>query len=41
MIPAAALYVHSATASAIYLSVIFAASVWNGATFYVEVFGRK
>jgi hypothetical protein len=41
MIPAAALFIHSARASNVFLVVIFAVSAWNGATFYVEVFGRK
>ena len=41
MIPPAVLFVHSANASYVFLVVIFAVSAWNGATFYVEVFGRK
>ena len=41
MIPPATLLVHSAKASYVFLVVIFAVSAWNGATFYVEVFGRK
>lgn len=41
MIPAATLFIHSATATYIALTTIFLVSVWNGATFYVEVFGRK
>jgi len=41
MIPAAALFINSARASNVFLVVIFAVSAWNGASFYVEVFGRK
>lgn len=41
MLPAAALFINSARASHVFLVVIFAVSAWNGATFYVEVFGRK
>jgi len=41
MIPPATLFIHSAQASYVFLIVIFAVSAWNGATFYVEVFGRK
>ncbi|ODN83435.1 hypothetical protein, variant [Cryptococcus amylolentus CBS 6039] len=41
MIPPAALLIHSANASYIFIVLIFAASTWNGASFYVEVFGRK
>ena len=31
----------SRISSAVYLLVIFSVSVWNGAGFYIEVFGRK
>ncbi|KAK8869577.1 hypothetical protein IAR55_000144 [Kwoniella newhampshirensis] len=41
MIPPAALYIHSPRSSSVFLITIFAVSVWNGASFYVEVFGRK
>jgi hypothetical protein len=41
MIPAAALFINSARASNVFLVLIFAVSAWNGASFYVEVFGRK
>ncbi|WVQ78433.1 hypothetical protein IAT38_000519 [Cryptococcus sp. DSM 104549] len=41
MIPPATLLINSPTASSIFLIIIFAVSAWNGATFYVEVFGRK
>lgn len=41
MIPASALFLHSDTATYICLVVLFVVSTWNGATFYVEVFGRK
>lgn len=41
MIPASALFLHSATATYICLISLFVVSAWNGATFYVEVFGRK
>ena len=41
MVPPAILFIHSAFASSVFLVVIFSVSAWNGATFYVEVFGRK
>jgi hypothetical protein len=41
MIPPAALFIHSPRSSHIFLITIFSVSAWNGATFYVEVFGRK
>ncbi|WVW82794.1 hypothetical protein I302_104805 [Kwoniella bestiolae CBS 10118] len=41
MVPPAALFIHSSTASSAFLIIIFAVSAWNGASFYVEVFGRK
>lgn len=41
MIPAATLLIHSSTAMAISLIVVFCVATWNGASFYVEVFGRK
>ncbi|KIR28772.1 integral membrane protein [Cryptococcus deuterogattii 99/473] len=41
MIPPSTLYIHSSTASSTFLVIIFTVSAWNGATFYVEVFGRK
>ena len=41
MIPPATLFIRSARASYAFLIIIFAVSAWNGATFYVEVFGRK
>ncbi|GFZ45818.1 hypothetical protein JCM24511_03548 [Saitozyma sp. JCM 24511] len=41
MVPPAVLFIHSAKASAAFLAIIFSVSAWNGATFYVEVFGRK
>nr|XP_031861130.1 uncharacterized protein CI109_003491 [Kwoniella shandongensis]KAA5528202.1 hypothetical protein CI109_003491 [Kwoniella shandongensis] len=41
MTPPAALYIHSPRASSVFIITIFAVSVWNGASFYVEVFGRK
>ncbi|WVF71914.1 hypothetical protein IAT40_006724 [Kwoniella sp. CBS 6097] len=41
MIPPAALLINSRRASSAFLVIIFAVSAWNGASFYVEVFGRK
>lgn len=41
MIPASALFIHSARATVVCLVVLFLQCTWNGATFYVEVFGRK
>jgi hypothetical protein len=41
MVPPAALYIHSPRATAAFLILIFSVSAWNGASFYVEVFGRK
>ncbi|KAK4687742.1 hypothetical protein P7C73_g2372, partial [Tremellales sp. Uapishka_1] len=41
MIPPATLFIRNATASSVFLITIFSVSVWNGGTFYVEVFGRK
>ncbi|ORX33786.1 hypothetical protein BD324DRAFT_638568 [Kockovaella imperatae] len=41
MLPPATLLIRSAHASYAFLIIIFAVSAWNGATFYVEVFGRK
>ncbi|WWC89832.1 uncharacterized protein L201_004760 [Kwoniella dendrophila CBS 6074] len=41
MIPPAALFINSSRASSAFLIIIFAVSAWNGASFYVEVFGRK
>jgi len=41
MIPPAVLFIHSPTATSVFLVTIFAVSAWNGASFYVEVFGRK
>lgn len=41
MTPPAIWFVHSPTASSVFLVIIFTISVWNGASFYVEVFGRK
>ncbi|KAL7424247.1 hypothetical protein Q5752_001834 [Cryptotrichosporon argae] len=41
MTPPAVLFIHSTRASAVFLVAIFIASAWNGASFYVEVFGRK
>ena len=41
MLPPATLFIHSSLASATFLIIIFTVSAWNGATFYVEVFGRK
>ncbi|WWC69184.1 uncharacterized protein I206_103120 [Kwoniella pini CBS 10737] len=41
MIPPATLFINSSRASSVFLIVIFAVSAWNGASFYVEVFGRK
>ena len=41
MVPPAALFIHSLTASSAFLIIIFTVSAWNGASFYVEVFGRK
>lgn len=40
-LPAAFLLYHSPTASVIFLLIIFGVSVWNGAGYYIEVFGRK
>lgn len=40
-LPAVAVLYNSAIASWIFLLGIFAVSVWNGAGFYIEVFGRK
>ncbi|KAG9003512.1 hypothetical protein FRB94_003095, partial [Tulasnella sp. JGI-2019a] len=39
-IPALFLY-HSPIASCVFLLLIFGVSVWNGAGYYIEVFGRK
>lgn len=39
-IPALFLY-NSPIASCVFLLLIFGVSVWNGAGFYIEVFGRK
>lgn len=41
MIPPSTFLIHSPTSSSIFLIIIFTVSAWNGATFYVEVFGRK
>jgi hypothetical protein len=41
MIPPATLFIHSAVATNVFLVTIFVVSAWNGASFYVEVFGRK
>jgi hypothetical protein len=41
MIPASTLFLHNETATYICLIVLFVVSTWNGASFYVEVFGRK
>jgi len=41
MLPAACWLVHSPMGSVVFLVVIFSVSVWNGASYYVEVFGRK
>jgi len=41
MLPPAVLFIHSPHASAAFLIIIFSVSAWNGANFYVEVFGRK
>ncbi|WRT67406.1 uncharacterized protein IL334_004377 [Kwoniella shivajii] len=41
MIPPAALFIRNSRASSAFLIIIFAVSAWNGASFYVEVFGRK
>ncbi len=41
MLPAATFLVKSPNASVIFLLAIFGVSVWNGASYYVEVFGRK
>ncbi|GMK55113.1 hypothetical protein CspeluHIS016_0201690 [Cutaneotrichosporon spelunceum] len=41
MIPASTLFLHNETATYICLCVLFLVSTWNGACFYVEVFGRK
>lgn len=41
MIPASTLFIYSSRATNICLIVLFIQSAWNGATFYVEVFGRK
>lgn len=40
-LPAALLLYNSPISSAIFLIIIFSVSVWNGAGFYIEVFGRK
>ena len=40
-LPAPMLLYPSSTASAIFFTVIFVISVWNGASYYVEVFGRR
>ncbi|KAG8905111.1 hypothetical protein FRB99_000675 [Tulasnella sp. 403] len=40
-LPAVFLLYDSPMASSVFLLVIFAVSVWNGAGFYIEVFGRK
>ncbi|KAG8963308.1 hypothetical protein FRC00_006951 [Tulasnella sp. 408] len=40
-LPAAFLLYNSPVASVIFLLIIFGVSVWNGAGFYIEVFGRK
>ncbi|RXK40990.1 integral membrane protein [Tremella mesenterica] len=41
MVPPATLLIHSSRASSSFLILIFSVSAWNGASFYVEVFGRK
>lgn len=41
MIPPATLFIHSDKASKAFLILIFTVAAWNGAGFYVEVFGRK
>jgi hypothetical protein len=41
MLPASVLLLHSSTATNIALITVFAVATWNGANFYVEVFGRK
>ena len=41
MVFPAALYIRSARATYVFLVLLLAVSTWNGATFYVEVFGRK
>nr|ODN94969.1 integral membrane protein [Cryptococcus depauperatus CBS 7855] len=41
MVPPSLLFIHSSAASNVFLIVIFTVSAWNGAAFYVEVFGRK
>lgn len=41
MVPASLLFLHSSTATNIALVTVFAVATWNGANFYVEVFGRK
>lgn len=41
MLPAATIFIHHSRSSNVFLVVIFAVSAWNGANFYVEVFGRK
>ena len=40
-LPAVFLLYNSAVMSSVFLLAIFAVSVWNGAGFYIEVFGRK
>lgn len=41
MLPPSLILIHSARASSVFLITILSVSAWNGATFYVEVFGRK
>ncbi len=40
-LPAIFILYDSATWTGVFLMLIFAASVWNGSGFYIEVFGRK
>ncbi|SPO47895.1 uncharacterized protein PSANT_05583 [Moesziomyces antarcticus] len=40
-LPAPLILFPSSTASAVFFAVIFVVSVWNGASYYVEVFGRR
>jgi len=41
MVPASTLLIHSYVATNVALVVLFWVAAWNGASFYVEVFGRK
>lgn len=41
MLPAATFLSYSPKACIVFLILVWSQAVWNGASFYVEVFGRK